>query len=132
MAMVNRTTVRVRYADTDQAGVVYYGRYAEWMEIGRTEWLRQAGRPYPQVEAEGLHLPVLELHVIYRVAARYDMLVEIETRCSAPRKTRLRFDYVIREADTDTVLAEGHTLHAFVDDANKPTRPPAWARTLGE
>ncbi len=132
MPMINKAVVRVRYADTDQAQVVYYGRYAEWMEIGRTEWFREAGRAYVEVEAEGLHLPVFELHVAYRRPARYDMVVEIETRGSLPTRARVRFDYVIREKSTAAVLAEGYTLHAFVDNANKPARPPAWAKELAE
>jgi acyl-CoA thioester hydrolase len=130
MGLINRTEVRVRYADTDQAKVVYYGRYAEWMEIGRTEWLREAGRPYGQVEAEGLHLPVLEVRIFYRRPARYDMSVEVETRAALPRRTRARFDYVIRDKTTSAILAEGYTTHAFVDDDGKAVRPPKWVGEL--
>ena len=72
-------TVRVRYAETDQMGVVYYSNYLVWFEIGRTEWLRVTGWTYREMEAEGLALPVIEAHCEYRQGARYDDDLEIRT-----------------------------------------------------
>ena len=72
-------TVRVRYAETDRMGVVYYSNYLVWFEIGRTEWLRETGWTYREMEAEGLALPVIEAHCEYRLGARYDDDLEIRT-----------------------------------------------------
>ena len=89
-----RPTVRVRYAETDQMGVVYYANYLVWFELGRTEWLRETGWTYREMEAEGLALPVIEAHCEYRLGARYDDDLEIRTTGRAglarPARVRLR------------------------------------------
>ena len=72
--------VRVRYAETDQMGVVYHSNYLIWFEIGRTDWLRETGWTYREMEAEGIQLPVIEAHCTYRLGARYDDDIEIRTR----------------------------------------------------
>src|SRR5262245_28192662 len=74
-----RTQVRVRYADTDQMGVVYYANYLVWFEVARTEWLREGGWSYREMEADGISLPVIEAHCEYRQPARYDDEIEIRT-----------------------------------------------------
>ena len=80
----DRTTrVRVRYADTDQMGVVYYANYLVWFEVGRTEWLRDAGWNYRDMEEAGISLPVIEAHCEYRQSARYDDEIEIRTASDA-------------------------------------------------
>ena len=84
-----RTRVRVRYADTDQMGVVYYANYLVWFEVARTEWLRDGGWSYREMEADGIALPVIEAHCEYRQPARYDDEIEIRTVATldcAPRR----------------------------------------------
>ena len=85
--------MRVRYADTDQMGVVYYANYLVWFEVGRTEWLRDAGWNYRDMEEAGVSLPVIEAHCEYRQPARYDDEIEIRTRATVLTPVRLRFDY---------------------------------------
>lgn len=129
----NRTsssTLRVRYAETDKMGVVYYAHYLVWFEIGRTEWLRETGGTYRDMEADGLALPVIEAHCEYKLAARYDDEIEIRTRARLVSALRLAFDYeVVRRADGIT-LASGHTVHVTIDRAGRPTRLPARVKDL--
>jgi acyl-CoA thioester hydrolase len=122
--------VRVRYADTDQMGVVYYANYLVWFEIGRTEWLRDAGWNYRDMEEAGISLPVIEAHCEYRQPARYDDEIEIRTTATALTPARLRFDYQAVRTDGDTLVAEGHTVHAALGQNGRPCRLPARVREL--
>jgi acyl-CoA thioester hydrolase len=116
--------VRVRYAETDQMGVVYYANYFVWFEVGRTDLLRVAGWSYRGMEAEGFSLPVVEARCAYHLPARYDDEIEIHTRGTLVSRVRVRFDYeVMRTADA-AVLAAGHTVHASLDRAGRPCRLP--------
>ncbi len=91
--------VRVRYAETDQMGVVYYANYLVWFEVGRTDLLRLAGWSYREMEADGFALPVVEAHCDYRQSARYDDELEIVTTGAIVSPVRVRFDYqVVRAA----------------------------------
>lgn len=120
-----RTRLRVRYADTDQMGVVYYANYLIWFEVARTEWLRDAGWTYREMEAGGVALPVIEAGCAYRQPARYDDEIEIETTAARLTPARLRFDYrVLRPADA-ALVAEGHTVHAALGAGGRPVRLPA-------
>ncbi len=76
---ISETTARVRYAETDQMGIVYYGNYAQYFEIGRVESIRQLGYSYKDMEAEGVMMPVVELHIKYLRSALYDDLITIKT-----------------------------------------------------
>lgn len=120
------TPVRVRYADTDQMKVAYYGKFFEYFEQGRSDLLRSIGLPYSEIEAMGLHLPVIEAHATYKLPARYDDLINIVTYLRQPPVARVRLDYeVFREGETE-VLAEGYTIHSFVNaTTGRPTRAPA-------
>ena len=119
------TTVRVRYAETDRMGVVYYANYLVWFEVGRTEWLRESGWSYREMEREGISLPVVEARCEYRKPARYDDEIEIRTRPVMLTPVRVRFDYVaVRRGDTEPA-AIGHTVHAAVDPNGRPCRLPA-------
>ena len=116
--MPTRTTLRVRYAETDQMGVVYYANYFVWCEIGRVEFFRQLGYDYKQMEIEDdCHLPVVESHCRYRAPARYDDEVVIETRVTALRSSVIKFAYRILRlnADDEQLLAEAETVHVTVD-----------------
>lgn len=128
---IARPVVRVRYAETDQMGVVYYANYLVWFEVGRTEWLRDTGSTYRRMEeADGLSLPVIESHCEYRQPARYDDELEIRTRARGVSAVRLAFDYeIVRRADGVTV-ATGHTVHATLDRAGRPVRIPAPVKEL--
>jgi acyl-CoA thioester hydrolase len=127
-ALVRRTTVRVRYAETDRMGVVYYANYFVWFEIGRTDWLRDAGHSYRAMEAEGVQLPVIEAHCEYRRPAKYDDELEIRTHAALLTPVRIRFDYEI--ARGDETLVTGHTIHAALDARGRPCRLPAGVRGL--
>jgi len=87
-----KTRVRVRYADTDQMGVAYYANYLIWFEVARTEWLRDGGWSYREMEADGIALPVIEAHCEYRQPARYDDEIEIRTVATVLTPVRIRFD----------------------------------------
>jgi len=122
--------VRVRYAETDKMGVVYYANYLVWFEIGRTDWLRETGWTYRLMEEEGFGLPVIEAHCAYQTSARYDDDVEIRTRARLVSAVRLAFDYdVVRRADGQA-LASGYTVHATVDRSGRPTRLPTRVKEL--
>jgi acyl-CoA thioester hydrolase len=124
-ARVVESRVRVRYAETDQMGVVYHANYLVWFEIGRVELIRCLGLSYKQMEAEeNCMIAVVEATARYRAPARYDDDLVIQTRLTASRSSVIRFGYkVIRVAD-DVLLCEGETIHVVVDRAMKKTRLP--------
>ena len=121
----------MRYAETDQMGVVYYANYLVWFEVARTDWLREAGWTYRQMEQDGVALPVIEAHAEYRRAAKYDDELEIRTKATLMTPVRIRFDYEIWRAGEDGPLATGHTVHAAMDPNGRPCRlPPAVREVL--
>jgi acyl-CoA thioester hydrolase len=129
-ARVTTSHVRVRYAETDKMGVVYYANYLVWFEVGRTDWLRETGWSYREMETEGIQLPVIEAHCEYRLGARYDDDVDIRTRARKVSPVRVQFDYeVTRRADA-AVLATGHTVHATIDRQGRPVRMPDRVKDL--
>ncbi len=123
--MAVTTEVRVRYAETDQMGIVYYANYLVWFEIGRVELLRSLGLAYSQLETEHeCILPVIEANCRYRAPARYDDQIQIETRPALLRGSVVKFAYrIFRETDQKgeerTLLAEGETVHLVCDDQLK-------------
>jgi acyl-CoA thioester hydrolase len=127
---VRRALVRVRYAETDKMGVVYHANYFVWFEVGRTDWLRQAGWTYRDMEVAGVSLPVIEAHCEYRQPARYDDEIAIDAMASPLTPVRLRFDYKLNRVSDGLLLAEGHTIHAAVDDEGRPCRLPDRVRQL--
>jgi acyl-CoA thioester hydrolase len=129
-ALIRRTRVRVRYAETDRMGVVYYANYLVWFEVGRTEWLRETGWTYRDMESDGVGLPVIEAHCDYRQPARYDDDLEIRTRATLLTPVRIRFDYEVVRAADDTALASGHTVHAALDSSGRPCRLPPRVREM--
>ena len=122
--------VRVRYAETDKMGVVYYANYLVWFEVGRTDLLRASGWNYREMEVEGFSLPVVEAHCTYRQPAKYDDEIEVRTRGTMLSPVRVQFTYeIVRVADA-MMLATGTTVHATLDRGGRPCRLPARARTL--
>ncbi len=125
------TNFRVRYAETDQMGVVYYANYFVWFEIGRTDFCRQQGFAYRQMEQEdGLYIIVAEARCRYKAPARYDDELLLKTRLTDCRKRVLVFSYeVYRQAD-ETLLAEGETVHVITDREGRPRALPEKYREL--
>jgi len=124
------TPVRVRYAETDQMGIVYYANYLVWFEIGRVELLRSLGLAYSQMEIEDrCILPVVEANCRYRAPARYDDEILIETRPALIRHSVIKFVYRILRRNPDdaapTLLAEGETVHVVCDEQLKKKHMPA-------
>jgi len=129
-APVSISNVRVRYAETDKMGIVYYANYLVWFEVGRTDLLREHGWSYREMEIDGLSLPVVEASCAYRRPALYDDELEVRTTGVLLSPVRVRFDYrVVRPADATTV-AEGHTVHASLDRGGRPARLPERARRV--
>jgi acyl-CoA thioester hydrolase len=122
--------LRVRYAETDQMGVVYYANYLVWFEVGRTDLLRESGWSYREMEQEGYSLPVIEAHCDYRQSAVYDDDLDVHTSAVIVSPVRIRFAYdVVRSADGVT-LATGHTVHASLGADGRPRRLPARVKEL--
>ena len=117
---------RVRYSDTDQMGTYSSARVLEWFEHGRTEFLREKNLPYALIESRGVFCPVIEAHVCYRGRARYDDLLRMNVSAALCGKARVRFDVTIVHDQTGEPVADGYTIHAFVNSAGKPIRPPNW------
>ena len=129
-ATIRRTRVRVRYAETDRMGVVYYANYLVWFEVGRTEWLRTTGWSYREMEQDGIALPVIDVRCEYLQPARYDDEIEIRTRASILTPIRIRFDYDVVRISDEVVAATGHTVHAALDPNGRPCRLPARVREM--
>lgn len=111
---VSDTTVRVRYAETDQMNIVYYGNYAQYFEVGRVEAIRQLGITYKDIEAMGIMLPVVELHCKYLRPARYDDLLTVRTMLrEMPKDHRLEFYQEVYNED-QKLLTTGRVVLYFV------------------
>jgi acyl-CoA thioester hydrolase len=127
---VSRTKIRVRYAETDQMGVVYYANYFVWFEIGRVELLRQIGFDYKLMETEDdCCIAVVNASCKYKAPARYDDELLVETRVLAVRRSVLKFSYRVLRAERSAqeafqVLAEGETTHVVVDSQMRKTVMP--------
>ncbi len=119
----SRTQITVRYAETDAMGIVYHGNYLPWFEVGRTTLLKEYGLAYRDLEASGFSLPVIELGTKFFRPAVYDDTVTIVTRMKERPLIRIRLDYEVWRGEEK--LVTGFTIHAFVNKAGEPVRPPA-------
>jgi acyl-CoA thioester hydrolase len=121
--------VRVRYAETDQMGVVYHSNYLVWFEIGRVELIRSMGLDYKRMEAEeGCGIAVVDVHVRYRAPARYDDELVVRTTLLAARGAVIRFGYKVLRVEDGVLLCEGETVHVVVDkEMKKRSLPPKYA-----
>lgn len=125
MSAEHELELRVRYAETDQMGVVYHTNYLVWCEIGRTELIRAlAGVSYAKLEEEGVALAVVELSIRYHGAARYDNLIRVRTTLVEARSRFVTFDYLISNAETDQRLASARTVLVSLDDRGRPAAMP--------
>jgi acyl-CoA thioester hydrolase len=121
----HETRFRVRYAETDQMGVVYYANYLIWMEMGRSEFCRAAGVNYKDMESgDGIRLAVVDAHCRYLHPARYDDEIAIKTWIARANRRMIEFHYAIRSAETSKTLAEGETKHIFLNPELKPMKLP--------
>jgi len=120
---VYETRLRVRYAETDQMGVVYHSNFIIWFEVGRVEMMRELGFTYSEMEQqEGTRLAVAEVRCRYKTPARYDDLVIIRTRLLNARDSLLHFGYEVLRDQDGTLLAEGETIHMVLDSELKRAR----------
>lgn len=128
----SETRLRVRYAETDQAGVVYHSNYLVWFEVGRVELCRDHGFNYRDMEREeDAWLPVTEARVKYRTPARYDDEIVIRTRVAEMRSRAVTFIYEVRRAGDNQLLATGETAHIVMDGKGRARSfPPAYAARL--
>jgi len=121
----HQTRLRVRYAETDQMGVVYYANYLVWMEVGRVELVRSLGFHYKDLEqSEGLYLSVVEANCRYLYPARYDQEVVVETRIVKANSRMVEFGYCMRSLEPERNLAEGSTRHIWLNREWRPCRLP--------
>lgn len=124
MAFVNKTEIRVIYADTDQMGVVYHSNYLRYFEIGRTELLRELGISYKDMEACGLFLPVKEVFIDYKISIKYDDIIVVNTCIDKLKNVSLKLKYEIRnKEDSDLLYTTGYTLHPFINKSGEIIRP---------
>jgi acyl-CoA thioester hydrolase len=121
----HETRLRVRYAETDQMGVVYYANYLVWMEVGRAEYFRAAGGRYRDMEVDdGILLAVVEAHCRYIRPARYDQEIAVKTLVANASRRAVVFHYEITDAQSGDQLAAGETKHVFVGAGMKPVKLP--------
>ena len=118
------STLRVRYAETDQMGVAYYANYFVWFEVARADLLRTLGWSYREMEHSGVWLPVIEAHCEYRRSARYDDELEVKTEGRVLSPVRMEFTYEVRRLADGGVAAAGRTVHAALDANGRPCRLP--------
>ena len=122
----NETKIRVRYGETDQMGVVYHANYAQYFEVGRTEWLREFGLTYSSMEASGIMLPVVSLNINYKNSARYDDVLVVKTSLVKMPTASIEFSYELTN-ESNVLLATGKTTLAFINmEKNRPTRCPKY------
>lgn len=122
--------IRVRYAETDQAGMAHHSAFLPWFEEGRVALLRHLGKPYQEFEAEGLHFPVREAFCRYWSPARFDEVLVVSTVVEEVGGASIRFGYRVTRDPDGILIAEGYTLHAYVNDEGKVQRLPREVREL--
>jgi acyl-CoA thioester hydrolase len=127
--MTAETRVRVRYAETDQMGVVYHANYLVWFEVGRVEFIRQMGLDYRSMETEeNAMIAVVEATARYKAPARYDDELIVRTTLAGVRGSIVRFRYAVVRAVDEQLLCEGETVHLVVDrDMKRRDMPERYA-----
>lgn len=119
--------VRIRYGEVDMMGFLYHSHYVELFDVGRTELMRHYDFPYCQIEAAGVMMPVLQVHIDYRNPAHYDDMLTIRTYLSEmPTGVRIKFNYEVYRQNTSELITTGHVILAFMNaQTHRPTRCPA-------
>ncbi|NLP56666.1 thioesterase family protein [Lutibacter sp. B1] len=124
--ITNLIQFRIRYAETDQMSYAYHGNYAQYLEMGRIEWLRNIGISYKKMEEQGIMLPVINLNINYLKPAKYDDLLTLKTTLLQKPSAKINFGYEIYNEKNELITTASTTL-VFVNMKNsKPTRPPAY------
>ena len=124
MSNIAEIKFRVRYGETDQMGVVYHGNYAQYFEMGRTDWLREMGFSYRLMEESGIILPVISININYKKSARYDDLITVKTKLVKLPTAKIDFEYQILNVN-DEILTTVTTTLVFVNKyTNRPTKCP--------
>jgi acyl-CoA thioester hydrolase len=121
---------RVRYAETDQMGVVYHTNYLVWCEVGRTDFIRARGMSYAEMERAGVGLAVSEVTARFHAAARYDDAIRVRTTLSEVRSRGITFDYLITDVATGRKLVTARTALISIDKDGRPTAIPGFVRSL--
>ncbi len=120
----NEIKIRIRYGETDQMGIVYHGNYAQYLEMGRIEWLRSLGISYKKMEEDGIMLPVVSLSLNFKKSARYDDLINVKTQLKKIPTAKIEFVYEITN-EKGEILTTANTVLAFIDmKTNRPMRAP--------
>lgn len=119
----HETKIRVRYKDTDRMGVIYYGNFLTYFEVGRAELMRFLGHPYSRMEKEGYSLVVVEATAKYHSNVGYDSIINVKTAIGEVKSASVRFEYRVFD-DQGILLVSGHTKHACMGSAQKLTRLP--------
>lgn len=118
--------IRVRYAETDQMGVVHHGNYALYLEMARIEWLRKLGISYKSMEEEGIGLPVVSFSINFKKSAVYDDVIKVKTQLKKQPTALVQFEYELTNQNND-LLCTAEVVLAFMDMKTKrPTRPPKY------
>lgn len=125
MTHTSETRFRVRYAETDKMGVVYYANYFVWMEVGRTDYCKTVGFSYRDMERDDANMAVVDASCRYIAPARYDDEILIRTNIERLSRRLVTFVYTISNAATGQLLAEGKTVHITVSKAGKTCSIPA-------
>lgn len=131
MSLFSETTLRVRYAETDQMGIVYHSNYLIWFEVGRTELFRDLGLPYTVFEEQGLSLAVVEASCRYRKPAKYDDELVVGTHLEKFTSRIITFSYQVKKEDI--LLTDGKTSHVFLNKEGRVAdvrKYPAWEDVL--
>ncbi|MEQ1692644.1 MAG: thioesterase family protein [Gemmatimonas sp.] len=132
MPLETVSELRVRYAETDQMGVVYHANYLVWCEIGRTDFIRAQGTSYAQLEREGVLLAVSDAALRFHASARYDDPIRVYTRLASARSRAMTFAYRIVRADTNTLLVSGTTSLVSLSSSGRPLSLPLAMRRMLE
>lgn len=127
MEKISKTEVEVRYAETDQMGVVHHGVYPQYLELGRVSWLHQFGLHYQKMEDQGILLPVYHLQISYLTSAKFGDILEVETQLKEEPTVRITFLYKVYNKANQQLLIEASTTLVFVDaNTKKPMRCPSF------
>lgn len=122
------TDIRVRYQETDNMGVVYYGNYFTWFEIARTEYFRSLGLVYREMEAKGFYFMVASAGCRYRSSARYDDIVKVRTWVSDLKSSAMKFEYKLHVGEK--LIATGESVHVFTNKSGRPVKIPEEVKKL--
>jgi acyl-CoA thioester hydrolase len=118
------STIRVRYAETDQMGIAHHAEYFAWFEVGRTDLLRECGLPYRDLEKRGLRFPVIGAEARFLRPASYDDVLEVRTALDSLSGARIAFRYEVHREGAPETIATARTEHAAVDAGGRPRRMP--------